>query len=212
MRKGQGYPSGNWYVQGYLGDPTSICFRPRLTRFFPSSLTFIDVHPSSQKLGARYSPIIWPSPPRPCRYPCEYIPPPPPLHRFFIAHRYLSLVVIEMFNAMNALSSSESLLTLPIWNNMKLIYAITLSMVLHFGLLYIPFFQKLFSVLPLNWNEWQAVLLISLPVMYVLISRSLFSNRFTDDARDISGIDELLKYFEREYFLPKPQLYRLKKE
>lgn len=77
----------------------------------------------------------------------------------------LSLVVIEMFNAMNALSSSESLLTFSIWNNVVLIYAIVLSMVLHFILLYVPLFQKLFSVLPLNWNEWQAVLLISLPVM-----------------------------------------------
>ena len=66
---------------------------------------------------------------------------------------------------MNALSSSESLLSLPVWDNMVLVYAITLSMVLHFGLLYIPFFQNLFSVLPLNWNEWRAVLLISLPVM-----------------------------------------------
>ena len=76
-----------------------------------------------------------------------------------------SLVVIEMLNAMNALSSSESLLTLPLWENMILVYAITLSMVLHFALLYTPFLQTLFSIVPLDWNEWQAVLLISIPVM-----------------------------------------------
>ena len=75
------------------------------------------------------------------------------------------LVVIEMLNAMNALSSSESLLTLPLWENMILVYAITLSMVLHFLLLYLPFLQTLFSIVPLKWAEWQAVLLISLPVM-----------------------------------------------
>lgn len=75
------------------------------------------------------------------------------------------LVVIEMLNAMNALSSSESLLTLPLWNNMILVYAITLSMVLHFALLYTPFLQSLFSIVPLSWPEWKAVLLISLPVM-----------------------------------------------
>ena len=79
--------------------------------------------------------------------------------------RITSLVVIEMFNAMNALSSSESLMTLPLWENMVLVYAITLSMVLHFALLYIPFLQGLFSIIPLNWNEWRAVVLISLPVM-----------------------------------------------
>jgi Ca2+ transporting ATPase len=75
------------------------------------------------------------------------------------------LVVIEMFNAMNALSSSESLLTLPLWENMMLVYAIALSMALHFALLYTPILQTLFSILPLNWAEWQAVLVISAPVM-----------------------------------------------
>ncbi len=75
------------------------------------------------------------------------------------------LVVIEMFNAMNALSSSESLLTLPIWENIMLVYAIALSMALHFALLYTPVLQTLFSILPLNWTEWKAVLLISAPVL-----------------------------------------------
>jgi Ca2+ transporting ATPase len=75
------------------------------------------------------------------------------------------LVVIEMLNAMNALSSSESLLTLPLWENMMLVYAIALSMALHFALLYTPFLQTLFSILPLNLNEWYAVLAISAPVM-----------------------------------------------
>jgi Ca2+ transporting ATPase len=75
------------------------------------------------------------------------------------------LVVIEMLNAINALSSSESLLTLPLWNNMMLVYAITLSMALHFALLYTPVLQTLFSILPMNWNEWQAVLIISAPVV-----------------------------------------------
>ncbi|KAI9815848.1 MAG: hypothetical protein M1826_001946 [Phylliscum demangeonii] len=101
------------------------------------------------------------------------------------------LVVIEMFNAMNALSSSESLLTLPVWKNMALVYAIVLSMVLHLGLLYTPLLAKLFSVLPLNVDEWKAVLLISAPVIL---------------------IDEGLKYIERRRFLPEPLALRTKKE
>lgn len=103
------------------------------------------------------------------------------------------LVVIEMLNAMNALSSSESLLTLPLWENMMLVYAITLSMALHFALLYTPFLQTLFSILPLNWNEWQAVLLISAPVIL---------------------IDEGLKFVERQLFIQKTSILepRPKKE
>ncbi|KAL5345241.1 hypothetical protein ACLOAV_009611 [Pseudogymnoascus australis] len=100
------------------------------------------------------------------------------------------LVVIEMLNAMNALSSSESLLTLPLWENMMLVYAITLSMALHFALLYTPFLQTLFSILPLNLNEWYAVLAISAPVIL---------------------IDEVLKFAERQIYIetsyaePKPK-------
>ncbi|OBT74941.1 calcium-translocating P-type ATPase, SERCA-type [Pseudogymnoascus sp. 05NY08] len=100
------------------------------------------------------------------------------------------LVVIEMLNAMNALSSSESLLTLPLWENMMLVYAIALSMALHFALLYTPFLQTLFSILPLNFNEWYAVLAISAPVIL---------------------IDEVLKFAERQIYIetsyaePKPK-------
>ncbi|EAS31839.3 calcium-translocating P-type ATPase, SERCA-type [Coccidioides immitis RS] len=89
------------------------------------------------------------------------------------------LVVIEMFNAMNALSSSESLFTFPLWNNMVLVGAIIMSMSLHFAILYIPFLQGLFSILPLNWLEWKAVLAISAPVIV---------------------IDEILKFFERQLY------------
>ncbi|TPX16644.1 uncharacterized protein E0L32_003585 [Thyridium curvatum] len=92
------------------------------------------------------------------------------------------LVVIEMFNAMNALSSSESLLTLPLWDNMMLVYAIALSMALHFALLYTPGLQTLFSILPLDWTEWKAVLIISAPVIL---------------------IDEVLKLIERQFFMQK---------
>ncbi|KAK2628325.1 hypothetical protein QTJ16_002971 [Diplocarpon rosae] len=104
------------------------------------------------------------------------------------------LVVIEMLNAMNALSSSESLLTLPLWENMMLVYAITLSMALHFALLYTPILQTLFSILPLNWNEWQAVLVISAPVII---------------------LDEILKLIERKLFIQKTDVSqepRAKKE
>jgi Ca2+ transporting ATPase len=89
------------------------------------------------------------------------------------------LVVIEMFNAMNALSSSESLFTFGLWNNMMLVYAIILSMALHFAILYIPFLQGLFAIIPLNWIEWKAVLAISAPVIV---------------------IDELLKVVERRLY------------
>ena len=86
-----------------------------------------------------------------------------------------------MLNAMNALSSSESLLTLPLWNNMILVYAIALSMALHFGLLYTPILQGIFGIVPLGWPEWYIVLGWSAPIIL---------------------IDEGLKFVERGWFMP----------
>ncbi|ORX58744.1 SERCA-type calcium-translocating P-type ATPase [Hesseltinella vesiculosa] len=91
------------------------------------------------------------------------------------------LVVIEMLNAMNSLSENESLLTLPLWNNPYLVFSIVLSMALHFMILYVPFFSKLFAIVPLNTEEWKGVLYISLPVIV---------------------IDEVLKFVTRTWIQP----------
>ncbi|KAI7876784.1 SERCA-type calcium-translocating P-type ATPase [Mucor mucedo] len=91
------------------------------------------------------------------------------------------LVVIEMLNAMNSLSENESLLTLPLWANPYLVVSIVLSMALHFMILYVPFFTKLFVIIPLNQEEWYAVLWISIPVIF---------------------IDEVLKFITRTWIAP----------
>ncbi|KAH8553313.1 SERCA-type calcium-translocating P-type ATPase [Umbelopsis sp. PMI_123] len=99
------------------------------------------------------------------------------------------LVVIEMLNAMNSLSENESLLTLQLWRNPYLIFAITLSMALHFMILYVPFFTKIFVIVPLNLEEWKAVMWISFPVII---------------------IDEILKLISRTYIAPPSKLVKHK--
>ncbi|BGP37892.1 hypothetical protein JCM10450v2_001828 [Rhodotorula kratochvilovae] len=88
------------------------------------------------------------------------------------------LVVIEMFNALNSLAENESLLTLPPWRNMYLVGAITLSMALHFMILYVPFFATLFQITPLNVAEWKAVVAISFPVILIDEVLKWVSNTF----------------------------------
>jgi Ca2+ transporting ATPase len=97
------------------------------------------------------------------------------------------LVVIEMFNACNSLSENESLLVLPIWANPYLVASIALSMGLHFMILYVPFFRTLFQITPLNWQEWQAVLVISAPVIAIDEVLKWVSNRLSESSRYFSS-------------------------
>ncbi len=91
------------------------------------------------------------------------------------------LVVIEMFNALNALSENQSLLVMPPWANVWVLVAISISMALHFIILYVPFLQPIFAVAPLGAAEWWAVVWISAPVILV---------------------DEALKFFSRRVYAP----------
>jgi Ca2+ transporting ATPase len=103
------------------------------------------------------------------------------------------LVLVEMLNALNALSQNESLLTFPPWRNLWLLAAIALSIGQHLMILYVPFFQPVFGVAPLNRAEWWLVTVASVPVIL---------------------LDELLKLITRikearstaTVFVAKPQL------
>eukprot|EP01147_Barroeca_monosierra_P002681 gene2682-5573_t len=91
------------------------------------------------------------------------------------------LVVIELLNALNSVSEDQSLLVMPPWKNPLLIAADLLSLGLHFLILYVPFMAALFQLTPLNFIEWQWVLIFSVPVIFLdeilkFVSRSMTNN------------------------------------
>ncbi|KAB1688569.1 HAD-IC family P-type ATPase [Klebsiella pneumoniae] len=88
------------------------------------------------------------------------------------------LVTIEMFNALNSLSENQSLLRMPPWSNCWLVAAMTLSMSLHFMILYVDPLPMVFKLTHLNVEQWMVVLKLSFPVIL---------------------IDEVLKFFARNY-------------
>ena len=77
------------------------------------------------------------------------------------------LVAIEMFNTLNALSENGSLLVMPPWVNPWLLLAMSVSFGLQFLILYVPFLEQVFVIVPLSLNEWLLVLAVSLPMILI---------------------------------------------
>jgi len=77
------------------------------------------------------------------------------------------LVVIEMLNALNALSEDSSLLQMPPWANPWLLLAMAFSIGLHMVILYVPFCASIFSIVPLTANDWILVMAFSMPVIFI---------------------------------------------
>ncbi|KAL8433162.1 hypothetical protein Efla_002353 [Eimeria flavescens] len=89
------------------------------------------------------------------------------------------LVVIEMFNAFNALSENHSLLRMPPWANPYLLLATAASVAVHCVIIYNPFLNRVFGVVPLSLMDWGYVLLWSFPIII---------------------LDECLKFLGRRHF------------
>jgi len=77
------------------------------------------------------------------------------------------LVVIEMLNALNALSEDSSLLQMPPWANPWLLVAMAFSIGMHMVILYIPMLASVFSIVPLTYNDWVLVMAFSIPVILI---------------------------------------------
>uniref|UniRef100_A0AAQ5XEC8 Calcium-transporting ATPase n=1 Tax=Amphiprion ocellaris TaxID=80972 RepID=A0AAQ5XEC8_AMPOC len=88
------------------------------------------------------------------------------------------LVTIEMCNALNSLSENQSLLRMPPWSNFWLLAAMTLSMSLHFMIIYVDPLPMIFKLTHLSVEQWIVVLKLSFPVI---------------------AIDEVLKFVARNY-------------
>jgi len=90
------------------------------------------------------------------------------------------LVVIEMLNALNAISEDNSLMTMSPFVNPFLLLAIAASIGLHYMILYVPWLATIFSIAPLNFKEWVIVYMFSVPVILVDEVLKIFGRQFNE--------------------------------
>ena len=91
------------------------------------------------------------------------------------------LVVIEMLNALNAISEDNSLLTMSPFINPYLLLAIASSIGLHIMIVYVPVFAVVFGIAPMNLYEWALVFAFSSPVILLDEILKIFARKYNDN-------------------------------
>lgn len=95
------------------------------------------------------------------------------------------LVMIEMLNALNALSEDSSIFKVGLFANPLLILACISSLCLHSAIMYVPICNRIFSITPLTFNDWTLVLAFSVPIIFIdevlkIVSKLFVSDSFVD--------------------------------
>jgi len=89
---------------------------------------------------------------------------------------FTTLVFAQMANVLALRSSTDSLFRIGIFSNRLMVFAVLSGILLQLALLYVPFFQRVFSIEPLTFSElavcFGASLLVFIIVeFYKLIKR-----------------------------------------
>ena len=80
---------------------------------------------------------------------------------------FFTIVFFQLFNALNARSREFSLFRIGFFSNKYLSIGLAFSFALNISIVYVPFFQQLFGIVPLPLYDWILVLLVSSSVLIV---------------------------------------------
>lgn len=67
---------------------------------------------------------------------------------------FATLVITQLIHVFECKSERKNIFEIPIFNNIYLILAVLCSLIMIFGVLYIPLFQNIFNTVPLSPTEW----------------------------------------------------------
>lgn len=91
---------------------------------------------------------------------------------------FVVLACSQLFHSFNCRSMTESLFSIGVFTNMKLVVAASVSFVLQMAVVYVPFLQKVFKTEPLSLFDWFLVVAISsFPLWAMETAKILFKKK-----------------------------------
>jgi len=87
---------------------------------------------------------------------------------------FITLILIQFFNALNCRSEKHSLFSIGIFSNRWLLLSIAASLGMTIMLVYNPFLQEVFHTYALSAVDWGITLLSALSIFFVVEMRKLF--------------------------------------
>ncbi len=67
---------------------------------------------------------------------------------------FATLVLTQLIHVFECKSEKKNIFDIPIFNNLPLVFAVVCSLIMIFGVLYIPFLQVIFNTVSLTLNDW----------------------------------------------------------
>jgi len=89
----------------------------------------------------------------------------------------LTLIFFEISNAFNFRSLRYPVHKIPFFANKYLVYASAISILVTAAIIYIPFFNRVFSTVPLGFFEWVFALLISISIIIIFDVFKIINNK-----------------------------------
>lgn len=100
---------------------------------------------------------------------------------------FITLSISQLFHSLNLRSVQKSIFKVGIFTNHLLVWSIMIGVVIQLALVYIPFFNQVFGIRPLLWNDW--FLIIGLSMIPLILNEIIkFGNNLFNKSHEQKGI------------------------
>jgi len=81
---------------------------------------------------------------------------------------FTTMAMFQLWNVFNMRSTQESLLSIGFFSNKWVTLSVVSSLLMQVAVLYLPFLQKIFRTVPISWQEWVVITIVSSSVLFIV--------------------------------------------